>query len=277
MSKASAAKDDRRARDAVAANRLWYHTMELGPGVVTPGWFDLRNVIDRLPWPDVVGARCLDIGTYDGQLAFELERRGAAEVVATDIPEHEHWDWPPRTRALGPSVLSQMAGPEKGLGFETARELLGSRVEKVPISVYDLSPEAVGTFDVVVCGSLLLHLRDPLRALDAVRSICGGSFLSIEQVELRTSVLLPRTPTLLVDGVSERLQWLLPNVAGHRRMLTAAGFDLERETGMYSEPYGPAHPPVRGSLKGATVSVARHLLTGNDGVPHHAALVRPAV
>ena len=64
-------------REEVAAYPLWYHTMELGPGIVTRGWFDLRPIVERMPWPDVRGKRCLDIGTYDGFLAFELERRGA--------------------------------------------------------------------------------------------------------------------------------------------------------------------------------------------------------
>ena len=54
--------------------------MELAPGVVTPGWFDLRGILDVLPWPDVEDKRCLDVGTYDGQLAFELERVEVAVV-----------------------------------------------------------------------------------------------------------------------------------------------------------------------------------------------------
>src|ERR687887_372295 len=105
---------------AVAATRLWYHTIELAPGVVTPGWFDLRPIVKRMPWPDVAGRRCLDVGTYDGFLAFELERRGAAEVVAVDIDDHSSWDWPARARALGPERLAELAGPEKGEGFRVA-------------------------------------------------------------------------------------------------------------------------------------------------------------
>src|SRR5881398_852835 len=161
------------ARAAVAANPLWYHTIEVAPGVVTPGWFDLRSVVERMPWPDVRGKRCLDVGTYDGFLAFELERRGAAAVVATDISDHSQWDWPHAERERGAEYLAQVAG-QKGRGFEIARSALGSSVEKREISVYDLSPEAVGAFDVVVCGSLLLHLKDPVRALEAVRSVCRG-------------------------------------------------------------------------------------------------------
>jgi len=77
------------AAAAVAANPMWYHSIEVAPGLVTPGLFDLRPIVERLPWPDVRGKRCLDVGTYDGFLAFELERRSAAEVLATDIADHE--------------------------------------------------------------------------------------------------------------------------------------------------------------------------------------------
>jgi tRNA (mo5U34)-methyltransferase len=111
----------------VSANPLWYHTIELAPGVTTPGWFDLRPIVDRFPWPTVGGKRCLDIGTYDGFLAFELERRGAAEVVATDIAAHADWDWPVGMRHT--HELAAVAGPEKGLGFRLApaRPAAGAR------------------------------------------------------------------------------------------------------------------------------------------------------
>jgi tRNA (mo5U34)-methyltransferase len=106
---------------AIESHPLWYHTLELGDGLVTPGWFDLRPVVDKLPWPDVAAKRCLDVGTYDGFLAFELERRGAAEVVALDIADHPDWNWPFRIRAQGPERLAAIAGPTKGRGFELAK------------------------------------------------------------------------------------------------------------------------------------------------------------
>src|SRR5260370_705542 len=68
-------------RDQVAG-REWYHTLELAPGVVTPGWFDLRPVADKLPWPDLTGRPCLDVGTFDGFWAFAMARRGGLAHVA---------------------------------------------------------------------------------------------------------------------------------------------------------------------------------------------------
>ncbi len=273
----TAAVGDDSLRAAVAANKVWYHTLELAPGVVTPGWFDLRKVVEGLPWPDVRGARCLDVGTYDGQLAFELERRGASEVVALDIPDHECWDWPPDARAKGTAWLKAVAGPEKGVGFRVASEALGSRVERVDMTVYDISPQQLGTFDVVVCGSLMLHLRDPLRALEAIRSVCDGVFLSSEEIDLALSVLHPRRALSRVDGGGDRLQWLVPNVAGHRRMVFAAGFEVIVGTRPHCEPLGEGHPARPAALRPRRVRAFRSVFAGGTGVPHAAVLARPRV
>jgi tRNA (mo5U34)-methyltransferase len=259
-------------REAVAANRLWYHTLDLGDGVVTPGWMDLRPVVGLMPWPDVRGKRCLDVGTYDGFLAFELERRGAGEVVATDISDHAEWDHEVRLRGQSTELLEQIAG-EKGSGFEIARELLGSSVEKREINAYDLTSEVVGEFDVVVCGSLLLHLRDPLRALAAMRTVCRELFMSVEQVDLMLTRMHPRRPLARIDGTSGRGQWWIANAAGHRRLLEAAGFDVLRSTGVYLEPLGEAHPS-RGAERRGPRDLAERLLGGGEGVPHAAALAR---
>jgi tRNA (mo5U34)-methyltransferase len=242
--------------------------------VVTPGLFDLRPIVDRLPWPDVRGRRCLDVGTSDGFLAFELERRGAAEVVAVDLPQHDGWDWEAHIGELGPEYLRAVSGPEMGTGFRVAASCLESSVRLEPMSVYEISPERLGTFDVVVCGSLLLHLRDPLRALAAIRSVCAGQFLSTNQVDLVRSVVVRRSPLVRLDGTSGVTQWWLPNAAGHRQMLRASGFAVERESALYCIPYGPAHPPSPSTLPWLARGLVRRALTGNDGVPHHAALVR---
>jgi tRNA (mo5U34)-methyltransferase len=274
MSDVGPSSSNDEVREAVRNNRLWYHTIELRPGVVTPGWFDLRPIVDRLPWPDVRGKRCLDIGTYDGYLAFELERRGAAEVVATDISDHAHWDWPHRLRAQGPERLAEIAG-EKGMGFEIAAKVLGSSVKKIEMSVYDLDPERVGKFDVVVCGSLLLHLRDPIRALEAIRTVCAGLFLSSEQIDAELTLMHPRLPVTQLRHIGEQMQWHVPNAAGHRQMVHGAGFEVVRRVRPYSIPFGPAHPPVAGGWLGARRRAVCRTVTGSFGVPHGAVLAAP--
>jgi tRNA (mo5U34)-methyltransferase len=257
----------------VASQALWYHTLDLPQGVVTPGWFDLRPIVDRMPWPDVEGKRCLDVATYDGFLAFELERRGASEVVATDIPHHEDWDWLPRERRDGIEFLRQEAGM-KGRGFEIAARALDSKVDRRILNVYDLSPEEVGEFDVVVCGSLMLHLRDPFRALAAIRSVCRGEFLSAEQIEIGLSTLHQRRPAFRLrakDG-----QWMVPNAAGHRQMLEAAGFDVVETARPYAIPSGVAHSDPPRSLAHLARVLALKGTVGGAGVPMSALRCRPA-
>lgn len=255
---------------------LWYHTIELPDGIVTPGWFDLRPIAPLMPWPDVRGKRCLDIGTYDGFIAFELERRGAAEVLAVDINDHTKWDWPPDMRATGAENLSKLAGPERGGGFRLAAEALGSSVELRSISVYDLDPAELGTFDVVTCGSLLLHLRDPMRALEAVRGVCGGVFLSAEQIDLPLTLRARRKPLAVLNGVGSMCQWWIPNRFGHLQMLRSAGFGVDKVSRPYAIPYGASHTPRTGARRVLDESLQRVALRG-VGVPHSAALVHPVV
>jgi tRNA (mo5U34)-methyltransferase len=256
----------------VSANPLWYHTMELAPGVVTPGYFDLRPIVDKMPWPDVRGKRCLDVGTYDGYLAFELEKRGAAEVVATDISDHTQWDWPLEVRERGTEYLASVAGPDKGSGFRIAHDALGSSVQRLELNIYDLSPDRVGTFDVVVCGSLMLHLRDPLRAMTAIRSVCTGQFLSSETIDLPLTLLHPRKAITTINGQSGMILWTIPNAAGHLQMMRACGFRIERRSKPYTIPYGVAHPARGRSVQVLRKELLERAITNGPGVPHAAAL-----
>jgi tRNA (mo5U34)-methyltransferase len=263
--------DDSEIEAAVRANPTWYHTIDLPGGVTTPGWFDLRERVDDLPWPDLEGKRCLDVGTYDGFLAFEMERRGAAEVVAVDIPSHEAWDWPADARAVGPERLAQEAG-EKGRGFEIAREALGSKVERRWLNIYDLSPEEVGRFDVVMLGALLLHLRDPIRALEAIRSVCAGHLLSWEQIELELTLLHPRRPVASFNGSGFLCQWWVPNLAGYLQMLFSGGFEVLEKRGPWTSPFGPGHPELRWNRRQRAL---QRVVTRGVGLPCAAALGRP--
>ena len=260
---------------STTVEQLWYHTLDLGGGRITPGWMDLRPVLSLLPWPEVRGKRCLDVGTYDGFFAFELERRGAASVVATDISDHAQWDWPRAMREKGGEYLAAIAG-EKGRGFEEARAALGSSVEKEEVSVYELSPERLGEFDVVVCGSLMLHLKNPVGALEAIRSVCRGSLLSAEQIDPVLSLVSPRRPAMWFRAGHET-QWQIPNRAAHRALVESAGFRVQQATKPYVVPFGAGYRPTgaRGARAMAHQALTRAVARGH-GVPHAAVLAEAA-
>jgi len=161
----------------------FYHTMEV-PGVgVVEGQWDLRAGVDRyLGGIDVRGRRVLEMGTADGYLSFHLERRGA-DVVSFDLGPDDSWDVVPyaRGRPAGPGedraatteppswVTRRPTGAGAGMqrvhnAYWFAHRAFHSRARLVWGSVYDV-PAAIGHVDVTVFGSLLLHTRDPFRAL----------------------------------------------------------------------------------------------------------------
>jgi tRNA (mo5U34)-methyltransferase len=250
----------------------WYHSIELAPGEVTPGWFDLRPIADDLPWPDLRGKRCLDIGTFDGFWAFEMERRGAGEVRAVDLIDPERWDWP-ADRPDG--VLEALAERKRaGDGFDVAREALGSAVVREERSVYELDPDDIGTFDLVYLGSLLLHLRDPVGALAAARRVCDGQLLLVDAIQPTLTRLWPRTALARLDGRG-RPWWWTPNLAALVRMAEAAGLALERPPLRVRMPAGAGHP--RPPLSALREAEGRRLyFAARRGDPHAALLLRPA-
>jgi tRNA (mo5U34)-methyltransferase len=150
----------------------WYHTLALprgdGTTLMTPGEYDHAPFLAKYGFPEsLAGLRAMDVGTADGYFAFEMERRGAASVSAADIaaypdvPFHE--------------VETFGQGVQRGdTRFETAKAMLGSKVQHIEASVYDLNPDEHGTYDFIFCGSLLLHLTDPLRAVQGIRRVATG-------------------------------------------------------------------------------------------------------
>lgn len=253
----------------------WYHTIELAPGVVTPGWFDTRQIVHELPFPaSLAGRRCLDVATFDGFWAFEMERRGAAEVVAIDLLNIAEADWPPNT---APETVEALAQRKRGgRGFELAKQCLDSSVIHHELNVYDLNPDLLGNFDYVYLGSLLLHLRDPVRALSRIRDVCRGELLIVDSIDLLLTLLFPRRPTASLD-VRGRPWWWICNSAGIVRMAEAARFRvLDRPKRLFMPPgAGQSLPPPRPGLL-LSASGRESVMKRLRGDPHVAVRVVPA-
>jgi tRNA (mo5U34)-methyltransferase len=256
------------------AARQWYHTLELAPGVVTPGYFDTRPIVGRIPLPARLdGLRCLDIGTFDGFWAFELERRGAAEVVAADILDERRWDWPAVVDPLDYAAITERKGG--GDGFAIAAGALGSRVRRLDLSVYDLDPDVHGMFDLVYIGSLLLHLRDPIGALERVRSVTRGQLVSVDAFSIPLTLTGPRQPTLRLEP-GGRPYWLKPSLRGLREVIARAGFAIESGPTPFLMPPGPGFPRPELRPYAVRTGAARSmLLCSRFGDPHAAVLARP--
>ena len=216
----------------------WYHTLDLG-GVVTPGFYDHRDILPLYGLPDRLdGMRVLDIACFDGFWSFEFEKRGATEVVALDIRTARELDLPWRLRdSMSEADLDRRFGD----GFRLAHERLGSSVRHEHCNVYDLSPERLGQFDLVHCGDLLLHLRDPARALYNMRRVTRGRALISDCIypDLDRHDGLP---LMQYDGgLSENIWWRF-GAHALSAMIRDAGFGSVTEKTRFR--YGPRGEPA---------------------------------
>jgi tRNA (mo5U34)-methyltransferase len=189
----------------------WCHTIDLGQGVITKGVDSTQPArLSRVQLPaNLSGRSVLDIGAWDGFFSFEAERRGAARILAAD-----YYAW----HGLGWGTGQGKAG------FELAREALGSRVEDVDLDVMDLSPERIGTFDIVLFLGVLYHLPNPLLALEHVASVTGD-LLIVETVVDMVGFDRPAVafyPGRELNG--DPTNWWGPNVAAVHGMLHSVGF-----------------------------------------------------
>jgi len=149
-------------------------------------------------------------------------------------------------------------------------------VQRLELSVYDLDPSVVGEFDFVYVGSLLMHLRDPVRALERVRSVCRGTLLVVDNIDLALTVLHPRRPVAALDGVGRPWWWKM-NLAALIRAVEAGGFRLTAPAKRVWMPVGPGHPRPRVNRALLRSEDARSLfLAARRGDPHAAVLAEPA-
>jgi tRNA (mo5U34)-methyltransferase len=256
--------------DAIAA-ATWYHTIDL-PGTTTPGRYDLRPVVTRLPFPDLRGARCIDVGSRDGFFAFEMERRGAAEVVSLDISEPAKIDFP-TFRPQDEIVQQDLDNGDAA--FHLAASALGSSVKRRFCSAYELDPDDIGTFDFAMIGTLLLHLRDPVRALQGVRRVLNGTLLVNEAITPSLDIVRrrPIAEMLMFPGLPF---WWLANPAGIRKLIDAGGFEVVQS----GRPYmvrngrGASNVTLSEALRGPIGDAPRRLIE-RRGDPHVWFVARP--
>ncbi len=209
----------------------WYHTIDLGNGKVTDGDFDLRSIASQSGLPtDMNGLSALDVGSSSGFWAFEMEKRGAT-VIAIDVAA-ENQDiasevFKDGVRQTSSGILSpSLSKIQPVSSFEVAKEVMQSKVSHKELSVYDLSPSTAGVFDFVFCGSLLMHLSDPFRAIQNIRSVTkGDSIISCVTVDD------DHKEPLMHFMLNLRSIWT-PNKACLIKMMENAGFTIKETKGL---------------------------------------------
>lgn len=165
-----------------AAGIGWYHSIDLGQGVITRGLSQNRIATEALP--DFAGRSVLDIGAWDGLYSFLAEAQGASRVVALDHyvwcldfhARQQYWDECERQGILPDHDRDERDfwQPETMPGrraFDFAHQVLDSSVEPVVGDLMTIDLDALGTFDVVLYLGVLYHMREPLSALRRLRQV----------------------------------------------------------------------------------------------------------
>jgi len=209
----------------------WYHCIDLGQGIITDGDYDISSIVDKYGFPkDMSGMSVLDVGRASGYFSFEFEKRGAT-VVATEIESFFDWDF------VGGEIAKQarikQINDEKQFSerniygaFDFAHMIKNSKVEKKFVNIYELSPEVFGgrKFDIVFCGSVTSHLRDPILALERLYSVTKGKcIISAPCFEVKNNEKIPLM-TLVGTVDSDRRSWWVVNEKCIVEMLKCADF-----------------------------------------------------
>jgi len=223
---------------------VWFHSIDLGDGVITPGrkggGLDyMKRELDALRLPDLEGKSVLDIGAWDGFYSFQAERLGASRVVALD---DYAWsvDFGAETRPAAAAPVRadvperfrdapHMWAPERlpgKRGFDVAHQALGSEIEAVVANFMEMELDALGTFDVVLYLGVLYHMEDPLRALRRVAAVTREMAV-VETAGVRAAGLEDRALCEFFE--SDELEgdpsnWWAPNARALAGLCRAAGF-----------------------------------------------------
>jgi tRNA (mo5U34)-methyltransferase len=235
---------------ARADEHIWYHTIDLGQGVVTKGlgvhWHSSET------FPDFAGRSVLDIGAWDGYYSFLAERKGANRVVALD---NYAWgvDFGART-AYWNDCIARGTLPDHGRdlvdfwapelpgrrGFEFARSVLDSKVEPVLADFATMDLNGIGTFDVVLYLGVLYHMKEPLSCLERVRAVTK-EIAVIETEAVHIEGLEGSSLAQFHAGDEVRADfgnWYVPTIEALHSWCRAAGFSTVKTI------LGPPSPPL---------------------------------
>ena len=211
------------------ADIVWFHQIDLGHGIVTPGLDNTFERISACKLPDdLSGQDVLDIGAWDGAFSFAAERRGANRILAVDT---NCWNGTGFGKNHG---LYEAWGTKDG--FNCARRILGSRVQDREVEVLELSPATVGVFDVVLFLGVLYHMKHPLLALERVASVTRGQLILDTQVDL---VEVDRPAMAYYSGNElnhDATNWWGPNPLAVEHMLRTVGFQHVEKVNICSDP-----------------------------------------
>ncbi len=226
-------------------NFYWYHSVDLGNGIVTPGDYDFRNSLAGFHFPeDMSGMRVLDVGSATGFFAFEFERRGA-EVVSVELPSLYEWDMihDEKEKIVNAMMYSHHAATAEEAfyrhldgPFQFCQANKKTSIKRIYSSIYDLTShlEKSDTFDMVFLGDILLHLFSPFEALNVIAPYCKSKLIVATDIfGTQSDLPVMRFMGTMSKGRDSRTWWMF-NRQCVEEMLLRVGFREATPVGEYS-------------------------------------------
>lgn len=236
-----------------------YHYIDLPGGELVKGQWDLRG---RMPEyignVNVKGKTVLDVGAASGFLSFEMERLGAAQVVSFDADDHRRIANIPVVGSAYVANRQQWAADvdifltrlKNGYWYNHKR--LGSKAACLYGDIYDIkAPDQ--SFDIVVVGQILVHLRDPITAISEAARVAKDTLIIAEGTynSPDPAGILHAHPA---NGGPPYIWWLL-SVPAYRNLLEMFGFRVEKvQTKAYT---CVEHEHARGEIDITTIVARR--------------------
>ena len=202
------------------ARNVWTNANGSGPGANYPSrrWHHVQSMFGNL-----AGKSCLDVGCSSGFFSLKAKELGASRVLGIDSGEQ-----------VGAIDQARFAS-----------EALGLPAEFETVSAYDLA-RIDERFETVIFMGVFYHLRHPLAALEAIRSVCTGNLIfqtittpsgmKLNELDSQTNANVrlnsrvmhdDRFPTVrFVEGqiAGDSSCWFIPNVQAVAAMLRTCGF-----------------------------------------------------
>ena len=192
----------------------FYHTMDLpGQGLVIGEW-DLRGNLNKyLGDVNFQNKSVLDVGCATGFISFEIEKK-ASKVIAYDLSPKQEWDIVPYYNInLSKHIKERKKHIQKiNNGFWLAHKELNSNVRMIYGTIYNINSK-VDKCDILVLGSILLHLRDPFLALQEVSKYVKEKIIITDIVRRYRGKL----PAIIELFPSINVMRFLPNVSNNNQ------------------------------------------------------------
>ncbi len=191
----------------------WWHTIDLGDGVITPGrksldlmQLEAKTLFDGV---DLRHKTVLDVGAWNGGFCVEAARRGAAKVVGLD---HATWNNP------------RLHGRET---FDLVSRATGNRFDAVDIDLDKpgLSLDFLAKFDIVLFSGVFHHLVDPIAATREIAALAKECL--IVETHIETIASGGRPVMIFYPGAElsdDPTNWWGPNIECMIGLLNFFGF-----------------------------------------------------